>query len=186
MVATPCHTTGRSAAARFARGFLSETLRFFYNAVDVDGSEVAFGLNVGCLGPGAGGQPTQTLIHKLFDQPEPLGWRTQIRNEPGLVLRAGARAPYWRLHRHLDGRPGAQPGNGSWDCSGTSVHGHGGCRSSGVAMKLPGCRNHWAGRIFCASRSVIFLEQTPNNPRFMASQRSCAAWGSAKSRAWRH
>ncbi len=79
---------------------------FFYNIVDFDGSELAFGLDVGCLGPCAGGRPTQTLVHKLFDQPEPRGWRTQIRNEAGLVLRAGARAPYWRLHRHVDVRPG--------------------------------------------------------------------------------
>ena len=79
---------------------------FFYNLADFDGSELAFGLDVGCLGPCAGGRPTQTLVHKLFDQPEPRGWRTQIRNEAGLVLRAGARAPFWRLHRHLDVRPG--------------------------------------------------------------------------------
>jgi len=79
---------------------------FFYNVADFDGSELAFGLDVGCLGPCAGGRSTQTLVHQLFDQPEPRGWSTQIRNEAGLVLRAGARAPYWRLHRHSDVRPG--------------------------------------------------------------------------------
>ncbi len=79
---------------------------FFYNVADFDGSELAFGLDVGCLGPCAGGRPTQTFVHKLFDQPEPRGWSTQIRNEAGVVLRAGARAPYWRLNRHADVRPG--------------------------------------------------------------------------------
>ena len=79
---------------------------FFYSVADVDGSELAFGLDVGCLGPCAGGRPTQTFVHKMFDQPEPRGWRTQIRNELGLVLRAGARTPYWRAHRHWDVRPG--------------------------------------------------------------------------------
>ncbi len=79
---------------------------FFYNVVDFDGSELAFGLDVGCVGPCAGGRATQTFVHKVFDQPEPRGWSTQIRNEAGVVLRAGARAPYWRLNRHADLRPG--------------------------------------------------------------------------------
>ena len=79
---------------------------FFYNVAHFDGSELAFGLDVGCLGPCAGGRPTQTFVHKLFDQFEPRGWSTQIRNEAGVVLRAGARAPYWRLNRHADVRPG--------------------------------------------------------------------------------
>ena len=79
---------------------------FFYNVANFDGSELAFGLDVGCLGPCAGGRPTQTFVHKLFDQFEPLGWSTQIRNEVGVVLRSGARAPYWRLNRHADIRPG--------------------------------------------------------------------------------
>jgi hypothetical protein len=79
---------------------------FFYNVADFDGSELAFGMDVGCLGPCAGGRPTQTFVHKVFDQFEPRGWSTQIRNEAGVVLRAGARAPYWRLNRHADVRPG--------------------------------------------------------------------------------
>ena len=79
---------------------------FFYNVADIDGSELAFGLDVGCIGPCAAGRPTQTFVHQVFDQPEPRGWSTQIRNEAGLVLRAGARAPYWRLNRHADLRPG--------------------------------------------------------------------------------
>ncbi len=79
---------------------------FFYHVLDFDGSEMAFGLDIGCLGPCAGGRSTQTFVHRVFDQPEPRGWRTQIRNELGLVLRAGARAPYWRLNRHMDLRPG--------------------------------------------------------------------------------
>ncbi|MEO0314443.1 MAG: hypothetical protein RI928_899 [Pseudomonadota bacterium] len=79
---------------------------FFYNVADIDGSELAFGLDVGCIGPCAAGRPTQSFVHKVFDQPEPRGWSTQIRNEAGLVLRAGARAPYWRLNRHADLRPG--------------------------------------------------------------------------------
>jgi lipid A 3-O-deacylase len=78
----------------------------FYNLLDFDGSELAFGLDLGCLGPCAGGRATQTFVHRVFDQPEPRGWRTQIRNELGVVLRAGARAPYWRLNRHIDLRPG--------------------------------------------------------------------------------
>lgn len=78
----------------------------FYQLVQTDGSELAFGLDIGCLGPCAGGRATQSLIHDLFDQPEPRGWSSQQGNEPGVVLRAGARAPFWRFHPHADLRPG--------------------------------------------------------------------------------
>lgn len=86
---------------------------FFYTVVDADGSELAFGLDVGCLGPCAGGRATQRLIHKVLDQPEPRGWSSQQGNEPGLVLRFGARAPFWRFHPNADLRAGvaARAGN---------------------------------------------------------------------------
>ena len=79
---------------------------FFYTVVDTDGSELAFGLDVGCLGPCAGGRVTQSFIHKIFDQPEPRGWSSQQTNEPGVVLRVGGRAPFWRFHPNADLRAG--------------------------------------------------------------------------------
>lgn len=71
-----------------------------------DGSELAWGLDLGCLGPCAGGAATQRLMHRLMNQPRPLGWTTQIANEPGLVAHVGARAPAYRLAAFADLRPG--------------------------------------------------------------------------------
>ena len=62
-----------------------------------DGSELAWGLDVGCLGPCAGGESTQKWIHRLLNQPQPLGWRTQLSHELGLVGHLGARAPAYRF-----------------------------------------------------------------------------------------
>ena len=99
------YPTGASESAGSAVCWLV-VRRIFYDVLDFDGSEMAFGLDIGCLGPCAGGRSTQTFVHREFDQPEPRGWRTQIRNELSLVLWAGARAPFWRLNRHMDLRPG--------------------------------------------------------------------------------
>ena len=79
---------------------------FFYTVINADGSELAFGLDVGCLGPCAGGRATQSFIHKVLDQPEPRGWSSQQGHEPGVVLRVGGRAPFWRFHPNADLRPG--------------------------------------------------------------------------------
>lgn len=79
---------------------------FFYNLSRPDGSEIAFGLDIGCVGPCAGGRSTQTLIHRVLDQPEPRGWQSQMGNELGVVIRAGGRSPFWRLHSNADLRPG--------------------------------------------------------------------------------
>ena len=71
-----------------------------------DGSEVAVGLDIGCIGPCAGGRFTQDLTHELLKQPQPRGWSTQIRTELGVVLQAGGRGPAWKLTPALDLRPG--------------------------------------------------------------------------------
>ncbi len=75
-----------------------------------DGSELAWGLDIGCLGPCAGGEATQKWIHQLMKQPRPLGWSTQLSTEPGLVAHFGARAPPVRIaggaQDGVDLRPG--------------------------------------------------------------------------------
>ncbi len=43
-------------------------------------------LNIGWVGPGSLAEPTQKFVHDLIDAPEPLGWHTQLRNEPTLNL----------------------------------------------------------------------------------------------------
>lgn len=71
-----------------------------------DGSEIVAGLDVGCIGPCAGGRLTQDLMHEWLRQPQARGWSTQLRNEMGVVLQAGGRAPALKLSPELDLRPG--------------------------------------------------------------------------------
>lgn len=52
----------------------------------IDGSLLGFGLDVGCLGPCAGGETVQTRLHRLIKQPLPRGWAKQVKNEWGAVL----------------------------------------------------------------------------------------------------
>lgn len=51
-----------------------------------DGTYTKMGVDIGCLGPCAGGEWTQTEFHKVINQPLPRGWSKQVRNEPGVVL----------------------------------------------------------------------------------------------------
>lgn len=53
---------------------------------EANGSSQRLGLDIGCLGPCAGGEWTQTHLHRLLKQPLPQGWSTQLRNEWGAVL----------------------------------------------------------------------------------------------------
>lgn len=78
----------------------------FYRVEGVDGSELAFGLDLGCIGPCSQGRRTQELLHRLLDQPEPQGWRSQLSNQVGVVAHVGGRGPYYPLGRHVDLRPG--------------------------------------------------------------------------------
>ena len=64
----------------------------FARAVTLNASQDSFRrmqtveLDLGMVGPAALGRQTQTFIHKLIDVTKPLGWGTQLRNEPGLHL----------------------------------------------------------------------------------------------------
>jgi hypothetical protein len=60
-----------------------------------DGSRFHTGIDVGCLGPCAGGEWTQTKLHQLINQPLPRGWSTQVRNEMGIVLWTDIAVPRW-------------------------------------------------------------------------------------------
>lgn len=75
-------------------------------AENFDGSDVAVGLDIGCIGPCSGGRFTQEVSHRWLNQPKPRGWASQIRNEIGVVLSAGGRAPAWKLAPYVDLRPG--------------------------------------------------------------------------------
>ena len=78
----------------------------FHRREAADGSEIAYGLDLGCLGPCAGGEWSQQTLHRLLNQPRSAAWSTQIGTELGVVLLAGGRGPYWRLGRNVDVRPG--------------------------------------------------------------------------------
>lgn len=78
----------------------------YYRLERLDGSELAFGLDLGCLGPCAGGRQAQEFLHRLLNQPQPHAWSTQLANEWGMVAHLGGRSPFWRLSRHVDLRAG--------------------------------------------------------------------------------
>ena len=51
------------------------------------GIEEHLAVNFGIAGPAAQGRATQKLLHNVTGDPEPLGWRNQLENEPALLLR---------------------------------------------------------------------------------------------------
>ncbi|MEK0428112.1 MAG: hypothetical protein RL001_639 [Pseudomonadota bacterium] len=77
-----------------------------YRRESSDGSEIAYGLDIGCLGPCAGGEWSQKNLHRALHQPRPAAWSTQIGTEAGAVVMVGARGPYWTLGPQMDLRPG--------------------------------------------------------------------------------
>jgi lipid A 3-O-deacylase len=70
-----------------------------------NGQAWGLGLDVGCLGPCAGGQRTQTQLHKLLNQPLPQGWDTQLHQEWGAVLSGEWRPARWSFNQHVDLSP---------------------------------------------------------------------------------
>lgn len=54
-------------------------------------------VDVGLVGPGAGGKKIQRKVHKLTDSDEPRGWDNQLRNEPFVNL--GYQKGWWLQQR---------------------------------------------------------------------------------------
>lgn len=77
----------------------------FHEVHRADGTHTKLGLDIGCLGPCAGGEWTQTRFHRLLDQPEPRGWSRQVGNEWGVVLYADIAPVRWKPARHIDLTP---------------------------------------------------------------------------------
>jgi hypothetical protein len=67
-----------------------------------DGSYSRFGADIGCLGPCAGGEGTQTVLHRILNQPRPQGWSRQVRNEPGLILHGEVAPARWNFGPSVD------------------------------------------------------------------------------------
>jgi lipid A 3-O-deacylase len=80
-------------------GLFTETYR-------ADGSRQRFGIDIGCLGPCAGGKWTQTNLHRLLNQPLPQGWDAQVKNEAGALLYADIAPVRWTPVSFVDITPG--------------------------------------------------------------------------------
>jgi len=78
---------------------------FFKETHYADGKYGKLGLDIGCLGPCAGGEWTQTNLHRVINQPLPVGWSTQVRNELGLVLYGETSPVRWAPLPSLDFTP---------------------------------------------------------------------------------
>jgi lipid A 3-O-deacylase len=70
-----------------------------------DGTYTKWGIDVGCLGPCAGGESTQTAFHRVLNQPEPKGWSKQVKNEPGVILYGEIAPVRWTLGPSVDITP---------------------------------------------------------------------------------
>ena len=77
----------------------------FHHIYRRDGTHRKLGIDIGCLGPCAGGEWSQTNFHRLLDEPEPRGWARQIGNEWGFVLYADVAPARWRPAAHVDLTP---------------------------------------------------------------------------------
>lgn len=78
---------------------------FFKEVHRADGSRTKFGVDVGCIGPCAGGEWTQTQFHRVIDQPLPKAWSQQVKNELGVVLHAEVAPVRWSLGPSADLTP---------------------------------------------------------------------------------
>ncbi|HYC42188.1 MAG TPA: lipid A deacylase LpxR family protein [Noviherbaspirillum sp.] len=70
-----------------------------------DGTYTKAGVDIGCLGPCAGGEWTQTQFHKVINQPLPRGWSKQVRNEAGVVLHGEIAPVRWMFGPSFDVTP---------------------------------------------------------------------------------
>lgn len=70
-----------------------------------DGTYSKWGVDIGCLGPCAGGRWTQTNFHRIINQPLPQGWSKQVKNEAGIVLQGEVAPVRWTPMPWLDATP---------------------------------------------------------------------------------
>lgn len=75
---------------------------FVHHVHHDNGSNRSVGVDVGCLGPCAGGEWTQKQLHRLIDEPQPRGWSRQVRNEPGIVVHGNIGLPRWQAQSWID------------------------------------------------------------------------------------
>lgn len=78
---------------------------FFRENGYADGTYTRFGIDIGCIGPCAGGEWTQTSFHRVLNQPLPKGWDRQVKNELGVILHAEIAPVRWKPTRTVDITP---------------------------------------------------------------------------------
>ncbi|GAB3553475.1 lipid A deacylase LpxR family protein [Noviherbaspirillum agri] len=78
---------------------------FFKEEHRANGSRKKLGIDIGCIGPCAGGEWTQTQFHRVINQPLPQAWSRQVKNEFGVVLHAEAAPVRWALGPSADLTP---------------------------------------------------------------------------------
>lgn len=59
---------------------------WFAQQHNLDGGYLKTGIDIGCIGPCAGGERVQKNLHTLLNQPLPVGWSKQVKNEVGVQL----------------------------------------------------------------------------------------------------
>lgn len=93
----------------------------FRDTTAADGGSQRYGIDLGCLGPCAGGYRTQTTAHRILHQPLPQGWSSQVRNEPGVILYADLTPVRWQPASGVDLAPSmhARFGNIHTDLAGS-------------------------------------------------------------------
>lgn len=74
----------------------------FREFADKTGKASRIGVDLGCLGPCAGGARTQTQLHRSLKQPLPQGWSTQLQQEWGAVLSGEWSPARWQLVKNMD------------------------------------------------------------------------------------
>lgn len=77
----------------------------FREASDASGAGHRLALDLGCLGPCAGGEWSQTHLHRLIQQPMPQAWSSQLQQEWGAVLSAEWSPSRWSLNPNIDISP---------------------------------------------------------------------------------
>lgn len=80
----------------------------YKETVHSDGSHLKLAMDLGCLGPCAGGEWTQTHLHRLLRQKLPQGWSSQVTNEVGVVLAGDLAWSRWKLAPWADLTPSVQ------------------------------------------------------------------------------
>lgn len=66
---------------------------------DDEGVVTSRSIDIGVVGPGAGGKQIQRGVHDLLGQFKPVGWNNQLDNEPGIIL--GVRREHPSVRKYI-------------------------------------------------------------------------------------